>query len=230
MWPRLWMTVLALGFVLLCGCSSFKEQYIFRAGRPGDANYYRVTIKGRTFFTSSQFAAGLYDAEAVDALFGELTGPGKRVTIDSGPRGQQQQQQSSGEDAALTMVSTTANAKDGGAETVGGKSLKDQKFVFFLSSNADFFVNQIQTYVTTERMQTAVVTLLLKDDLQRLELAKIDGTAADARAKTLADSCTAPPRASATEKAKTPRTSVVLHSTSSRSSPGARTLRVLLHS
>jgi hypothetical protein len=185
---------LLIVFLLLGGCSNFHEQYLFRAGRPGQANYYRVKIEGYTRFSSSQFAAGLYDAEAVDALFGELSGSGKRVTVTSAfeTTSTASPPTTTPATAASTEVTMVSGSQTGAkptpaSQTVAGKSLTNQKFVFFLSTNANAFINQIQTYVTADRMQTAVMTLLFKNDLQKLEASRSQSSAADLRAKTLGD-------------------------------------------
>jgi hypothetical protein len=190
---RSWLLLLVPALTLT-GCSQFHEQYIFRSGRPGKANYYRVTISGTTTFTSSQFAAGLYDAEAVDALFGELKGPGKLVSIggtsfqpDTGTT-----QQTAPQPPVLTMVATSdAAGKTKPIESLEGKPVKEQKFVFFLSSNANAFINAIQTYVDSDRIQTAMVSLLLKDDVQKLAVARGDERAATARANALSSALNA---------------------------------------
>jgi hypothetical protein len=201
MHPQRGFPLLIAGAIfLLAGCSNFHEQYLFRAGRPGQANYYRVKIDGFTRFSSSQFAAGLYDAEAVDALFGELSGSGKRVTVTSAFETTTSQPISSNPSnpgvtpvtaasTEVTMVSGAQSASKAGpaSQTVAGKSMNNQKFVFFLSSNANAFINQIQTYVTADRMQTAVMTLIFKDDLQKLEASRSQTSAADLRAKTLGE-------------------------------------------
>ena len=191
-----YLVLIAGAGLLLAGCSNFHEQYLFRAGRPGQANYYRVKIDGYTRFSSSQFAAGLYDAEAVDALFGELSGSGKRVTVTSAfettSTTSTTPPPTTPVAAASTEVTMVSGSQSGSkpasaSQTVAGKSLNNQKFVFFLSTNANAFINQIQTYVTADRMQTAVMTLLFKDDLQKLETSRAQSSAADLRAKTLGD-------------------------------------------
>jgi hypothetical protein len=184
--PLSW--ILAFVALNLTACSQFHEQYLFRAGRPGKANYYRVTISGYTTFTSSQFAAGLYDAEAVDALFGELKGPGKLVSIGgtSFQPGTGDNPPETTKPAVLTMVATSdADSKTRPIQSLEGKPVKDQKFVFFLSSNANAFINAIQTYVDSDRIQTAMVSLLIKDDVQKLEAARADERVAVARANAL---------------------------------------------
>lgn len=179
--------LLLMAALTLTACSNFHEQYMFRSGRPGKANYYRVTISGYTTFTSSQFAAGLYDAEAVDALFGELNGPGKLVSIGGTSFQQTGDGTASGTTTELTTVATSdAASKTRPIQSLEGKPVKDQKFVFFLSSNANAFINTIQTYVDSDRIQTAMVSLLIKDDVKKLEEARAEERVALSRANGLA--------------------------------------------
>ena len=85
---RCWAFLLAL-VPFVPGCMSFYERYHVMASRGqssganGDSeapdqvpntNYYRVTISGWTVLSTSQYASGWYDSEAVDSLFGELKG------------------------------------------------------------------------------------------------------------------------------------------------------------
>lgn len=180
--------LLLVATLTLAACSNFHEQYMFRSGRTGKANYYRVTISGYTTFTSSQFAAGLYDAEAVDALFGELSGPGKRVSIGGTSfqqtGGDANASDKAGELTAVGVIDSSAKSKP--IQSLEGKPVKNQKFVFFLSSNANAFVNAIQTYVDSDRIQTAMVSLLIKDEVKKLEEARAEERVALSRANGLA--------------------------------------------
>lgn len=183
---------LVLILLTFAACTPFREVYHFRAGRPGAANYYRVTIEGWTGLTSSQYSAGLYDAEAVDALFGELTGPGKRISVDStNLKGHPVRGGTSSTTTTTPPVTVVAASGSTAAESLSGRSLEGKKFVFFLSSNNDFFINQIQTYVTAERMQNDVVSLLLRGDVEQLERARLQRKNSDARAQSIADTLTA---------------------------------------
>lgn len=181
---------LLLAALLTTGCSSFHEQYLFRSGRPGKANYYRVTITGRTSFTASQFAAGLYDAEAVDTLFGELKGPGKLVSIGGTSFASQNQSDPQAPVEPVTGLTLVASSDSGTKlkpiQSIEGKPIKDQKFVFFLSSNANAIANAIQTYVDSDRIQTAMLSLLVKEDVQKLEAARATERDAVSRANTIA--------------------------------------------
>ncbi|HET8796267.1 MAG TPA: hypothetical protein VFO89_01160 [Thermoanaerobaculia bacterium] len=184
-----------LCLLTLTACSSFKEVYHFKATSCEHTNYFRVTVKGGTFFSASQYAAGNYDTEAVDALFGELTGPGARVRVDSTTlQGHTARGGTQISNTTTTTTTTTTEADSNNAApapkaavtTLGGDSLDRKTFVFFLSSNSDFFVNQIQTYVTTREMQQSIVTLILKDDVAKLEQARLTGRTGDAAAENLA--------------------------------------------
>lgn len=58
----------------LSGCATFSEKFYFRVKENpnSDPEYFRVTIKGSTFFSESRYSAGFYDKGAVDELFGEI--------------------------------------------------------------------------------------------------------------------------------------------------------------
>lgn len=203
---RLWNVLGAMAMLLVfsAGCSRFKEVYHFRATAGEHTNYYRVTVKGWTVLSASQYAAGNYDAQAVDALFGELQGAKVRVdstSLQGHPARVVQQTSVTTAGGTTTTTSTTAAAAPSAAvpgsnaadestktklETLTGENLDQKKFVFFLSSNSDFFVNQISTYVTTREMQQSIVTLILKEDIAALEKQRLSGRTGDEAAETLA--------------------------------------------
>jgi hypothetical protein len=101
-----------------------------------------VRIKGWTFLSASQYAAGLHDASAVDALFGEVEG--QRVTVDRidlaghTPRG-------GAHDSPIPNAGTRAGGDDAATPSCAGK-LKmsgSSKLVIFLGTNADFYLRQL---------------------------------------------------------------------------------------
>lgn len=213
--------------LLLSACSSFKEVYHFRATEGEQTNYYRVTVKGWTFLTTSQYAAGNYDAEAVDALFGELQGA--KVKVDSVALAGHTARTPSGATTTTTTTTTsnesTSNAK---LETLTGQSLGNKKFIFFLSANSDFFVNQINTYVTTREMQESIVTLILKDDVAKLQDARAsarrDGAGAEAlatRLRTIVTDLRAPSDGSVTNGEATSAITKVLKTLAANSNTSA---------
>lgn len=184
--------------ITFMGCSRFKEVYHFRATSGDHTNYFRVTVNGWTLLTASQYAAGNYDAQAVDALFGEFQGPGLKVRVDSTtlqghtprvpptPVVAPAPAPAPAPGPAPAPAAQTSEPAPTKLETLTGESLDQKKFVFFLSSNSDFFVNQISTYVTTREMQQSIVTLILKEDIAALEKERLSGRTGDAAAETLA--------------------------------------------
>lgn len=188
------LALACLGVLVLAGCSSFKEVYHFKATSGDHTNYFRVTVNGWTFMSASQYAAGNYDADAVDALFGELQGAKVRVdsTTLQGHKPRVVETAVTTQSGTSTTTTTTQPSESGETpeavklETLTGESLDRKKFVFFLSSNSDFFVNQISTFVTTRDMQQSIVTLILKDDVAALERERLNGRKGDAAAEALA--------------------------------------------
>lgn len=60
--------------MLLGGCvATLKESYYLAAHDPDtqSTNYFRITLKGDTSFSSAKFSVGFYDRNAVERLFGE---------------------------------------------------------------------------------------------------------------------------------------------------------------
>jgi hypothetical protein len=169
--------VLAFSFVLASAlsagsCTTFDEVYHFalpiEGGQQGNEtqhHHYRVRIKGWTFLSASQYAAGLYDASAVDALFGEVEG--QRIAVDRidlaghTPRG--------GAHASPNPnAGTRAGGGDSATPSFAGKLKKtgSSKLVIFLSTNADFYLRQLKDFIQTSNLQTNVAALLLAGDAE----------------------------------------------------------------
>lgn len=68
--------------LLLTACvSRFGEKHYFRSEDESGApiNYYRVTVKGGTFLTNSQYLSGYFDEDAVNTYFGQTSSkPGQK--------------------------------------------------------------------------------------------------------------------------------------------------------
>ena len=123
-----WTCSLACALLLAStGCVSIAERYYIKAtslnqGEPAQTNYFRVDVSGWTSFSASQYAAGWYDRDAVDQLFGEVTGSGKRVSIDNVTLAGHYRRR----DGAWIPYSTpatgggNANVENGSSETNGG--------------------------------------------------------------------------------------------------------------
>lgn len=66
---------LCAAWMLTACVSRFGEKHYFRSedaqGLP--VNYYRVTVKGGTFLTNSQYLSGYFDEDAVNTYFGQTS-------------------------------------------------------------------------------------------------------------------------------------------------------------
>src|ERR1700728_1672817 len=84
----------ALVFLSLAACTNFSEVYYVGAfdptsqpsamqagaatqpsGYPLPTQFYRYHISGYSLWSNTRFEAGLYDAKAVDTLFGDVSPP-----------------------------------------------------------------------------------------------------------------------------------------------------------
>jgi hypothetical protein len=143
---------------------------------PVVSNYYRITISGWTLFSTSQYSAGWYDAEAVDSLFGELKG--KTVMVDRvaleghTPRTPPSEKK---EDETVTKI-----------ESMDGQQLTNKKLVLFLSSNADSLANQISALATKKEVEVTLSAMLASGDFEEREGARVEDAAAAEKTNVLA--------------------------------------------
>jgi len=183
-----------LGLLPSCGMT-FRERYHFIASDGEAANYYRVTVSGWTAFTASQYAAGLYDAQAVDQLFGELAGATITISSDGSaaagapPAGD-----------AASGAAAPAAPKGESITPVSGGLVDGRKLVLFLSANSDALVGEMSSFVSSRELGTAMTSLMLSPRMQDLEALRqdeaIDGVEAEAladRLRHLADDVPQPP-------------------------------------
>ncbi len=152
-------------------------------------NYYRVTVNANTQLSASQYAAGWYDKAAVDALFGELKGPGRKVSVDSvnligyekkvdGKTVASGNDKDKGSDEKKVR---TMNVGDGELKS-GSTSLDDKTLVIFLSTNSSALVSQIRAFTKSAQIQNNLVAMLLGPDFERLEEEKLTAEMQDATA------------------------------------------------
>jgi hypothetical protein len=174
------------------GCVRFAEKYHFAVpSSDGGTNYYRTTIWGWSFLSTSQFAAGLYDREAVDSLFGELKG--KTVSVSGvthhtdGQAGNKKATTDKPKASSLAKKRNNGN-RAGKSTPVGGlvSSREDKKLVVFLSTNSDFLVGQIESFVRSRNVQESVKGLVLANDNQELLQARSKQSVDDVGAEQLA--------------------------------------------
>lgn len=173
--------VLILAALLLGGCSLFDESFHFTARTPGSpfTQYYRVDIEGFGFLASSEYAAGMYDAEAVDALFGELEGG--TIRLSKGQAKDERDGEGSGE------VGEPAEPSAQEPRSLDGESLAGKRLVLFLSSKADGLISRIKAFTSGKNVTANLTALLLKEDIATAERARAEQAGKDARAETFAE-------------------------------------------
>ena len=164
---------LLLAAALLTGCASFDETFHFTANAPGSpfTQYYRVKIEGFGLLASSEYASGLYDAEAVDSLFGELQGGSIRIG----------DKPASSKDGDCPAEDEADDVK-----SLDGQPMGDRRLVLFLSSKANGLVSRIKAFTSSRQVTSSLTTLLLKDDVTALSRARALEPAQAARAESFA--------------------------------------------
>jgi hypothetical protein len=181
------LATLALA-LLGAGCARSYERYLFRIprddGKSDSFNYFRVTIESWALFSQSQFAAGLYDQAAVDSLFGELTGPGRKV------QAWKVTARESAAPVAADVSEVVVEATDGSSapqSVDGSESRAQQKLVVFLGTNSDFLIGQIKGFMQNGAVSAAFRNALLKDKLSEVARARSLASARSAAGEALAD-------------------------------------------
>lgn len=159
--------ILAATLVLIAtACQTIRENHYFkdRAGNP--PNYYRLQIKGHAFLTSSRYLSGLFDEEAVNNYFGEISQP-KDAKFD--PKKPPSQPQSSTASGIVPLND------------------ENKKFVLLLSSNSDAISSAFGNFVESKETQKEIARIMNKDKLDELEKLKADeDVSTKKRAKLLA--------------------------------------------
>lgn len=123
--------------MIFASCSTFKETHYFKDDLKPTANYYKVDIKGYTFFSSSRYVSGYYDKGAVQAYFGELSQPKN----------------------GLFPASTNENNKN--------DSRKNEELVLLLSTNSDAIANSIGNLVKSKSVINSLSLITNKDKIEQ---------------------------------------------------------------
>lgn len=158
-----------LCFLCLCiavtGCSSsFSEKHYFKSadaqGHP--INYYRISVSGNTFLSSSRYLSGYFDEKAVDAYFDQMAQPEKALFKEQA-------------------------GTDGGTVQPLSSSLKNRKLVLLLSSNSDTIAQQIGQFANNQAVMADLTRLVYRDNIREAREAQISADLQQARGKALTD-------------------------------------------
>jgi hypothetical protein len=137
---------------LVSGCAStFGEKHYFQTvnEKTGDvSNYYRLTVKGFTAFSSARYVSGYYDVRAVDMFFNELkigetaqgTTSSAKLFVDNLK-----------EPGTSNIITPLSPSKGNGA------------FVMVLSTNASSVTNTIGQFAENQIVADAITNLANRD-------------------------------------------------------------------
>jgi hypothetical protein len=154
---RLFRLALALGAALSVGCGGSAEQryYLAAADLDDDAAYpkltfYRVTIKGDSVNTKSTFQSGLYDADALHQLFGEVKKPDQGTPAPSSSSASGAGGDGGAQAAAPTLRAGTFLLRFDPASKRWETVDDNQRFAFIYGANADAIAEQIRLFGESE--------------------------------------------------------------------------------
>jgi hypothetical protein len=136
------LVVVALVAVLATGCQSIRELHYFKDKAGNPPNYYRLSIRGRAFLSSSRYLSGYFDEEAVNYYFGEITQPKDGKFDPSGaPTAPEQEPEKNG-------IVSVDNALHG------------KKYVLLLSTNSDAISSAFGSFVESKETQEELAQVL----------------------------------------------------------------------
>jgi hypothetical protein len=144
--------------------SSFSERHFFKSedayGNP--VNYYKLSVSGKNFLSSTRYLSGYFDEKAVDAYFNQFSQPDKGLfdgTIKTG----------------------------GGNVKPLEDALNGRKLVLLLSSNSDAIAQQIGQFANNHAVMSDLTRLIYRDHIKEANSAKTSADLQQIRGKALAD-------------------------------------------
>ncbi len=180
---------LALGCASGCGFTRISETHFLQArSGTGEVNYYRVTIEASSDMAKTEYRSGLYDAYALDSLFGNADDSAdgleailarKRVEAVSkafsdyyAALGQpiNEQQMADFERRIARSLESPFAAADRGS---GGR--QHRKFAVIYSSNASAVEEAIAGLVEEKETASGVMSVLAQRERTKFIEAKVEG-------------------------------------------------------
>jgi hypothetical protein len=189
--------VILAGTCLCAGCSNFAEKHYFAAVDKHNhpINYFRLTVTGYTFLSSSRYVSGYFDEDAVNQYFGTISQPSGATFVGLDPAsggkadgGASAPGGGSGASGASTTTTTkVATSPDGTAPAAGksktGPSVKTAPLggtpagrgaalILLLSSNSDAIAENIGSLSESSQTLAAVSMLANKEKFQAVTSAQ----------------------------------------------------------
>lgn len=147
---RFKILVVAASAMALSACAHFKEVHYFKDKAGSPPNYYKLTVKGCTFLTSSRYLSGYFDEDAINLYFNEISQPAQ---------------------GALTLNSSQKSTSqtplpEGSVEPLVNKGINGRRFVMILSSNSDAVATQIGSFAENKQVLASLGRLINRDRIE----------------------------------------------------------------
>jgi hypothetical protein len=151
--------------LLLAGCMSrFSERHFFKSedayGNP--VNYYKLSVSGANFLSSTRYLSGYFDEKAVDAYFNQFSQPDKGLF-----------------EGTIKAEGTNIRPVD--------DVLGTRKLVLLLSSNSDAIAQQIGQFANNEAIMGDLTRLIYRDHIKEAQSARTSAELQEMRGKALSD-------------------------------------------
>jgi len=156
-----WLPILAATCVA-CGATSINEQHILQArDQHGHVAYYRVALNADANLAKTNYRAGLYDAAAIDALFGNASSDDDTIdeTLERRRRAAVDALSKAYYDSLSGEKADRESARKA-LETAIAPIPRRQKFVVIYSANASAVEQAISDFSEEDDTRNAVVALL----------------------------------------------------------------------
>ncbi len=158
-------------FVLINSCTTFRETHYFKdkikdtnSSNPTTIvpNYYKVSIRGWSFMSSSRYLSGYFDQNSVNEYFNEIPQPDKGALFTN-------ENKVEVKDKADSSKEEEADSKDSSSITNGLKE-DGSELVLILSTNSEAIATQIKNTSVNKDVLKSLTLLANKDKLKETNL------------------------------------------------------------
>lgn len=158
-------STLILMLFFMSGCmSSFSENHFFKSedayGNP--LNYYKLSVSGKNFLSTTRYLSGYFDEDAVNAYFDQFSQPEKGLFGGSIKTGR-------------AIVKPLED------------DLKERKLVLLLSSNSDSIAQQIGQFSNNQAIMTDLTRIIHREHIKEAHSAQTAADLQGMRGKALSD-------------------------------------------
>jgi hypothetical protein len=170
------IVTVALLALLACGCAStFQEKHFFKsdtASALAVPNYYRLTIDGYAYFSSSRYISGYFDEDTLNTYFNEYTQPTGAAIVSR---------------SKTDDTKAAAGKQNPSSVEPVAKELKGKQLVMILCSNSDEISTQIGALAASKQFTASLAGLVARDQYTAADAADSRLAVEKSRAKATSD-------------------------------------------